>query len=475
MKLSLKNKFMLPTLAFVIITMSVAGTVSYVMSKNALENVINNQITSTATENAKQMSSWLAHPNKSYVLYLNLSSLEFGKSLLNQEEGLIDYSWEGIHMDTAFKKITGTNWTLAVSASEDEILAPVKTIAMVSFIVSGIGILLIGLIIYFITRSVTKPIGRISENIKEGAQQVAMGSDQVSASSQNLASGASEQAASIEETSASIEEMSAMTSQNAKNANQADGLTKEAIAAIAKADSTMQKLTTSMEEISKSGEEISKIIKTIDEIAFQTNLLALNAAVEAARAGEAGAGFAVVADEVINLAMRAADAAKNTSTLIEGTVKKVGEGSDMVMKTNEAFKEVSSGTAKVGDLVSEIAVASNEQSQGIEQINRAVSEMDRIVQQNAATAEESASTSEEMSAQAGVMNQMVNDLIILNKGTSTKKSGNAGEDQGQTHGLNTDSRSKPQYKDSQKSIASRSAKEVTPDQIVHMDDEFKNF
>jgi methyl-accepting chemotaxis protein len=172
-----------------------------------------------------------------------------------------------------------------------------------------------------------------------------------------------------------------------------------------------------MDEISHAGEETSKIIKTIDEIAFQTNLLALNAAVEAARAGEAGAGFAVVADEVRNLAMRAADAAKNTASLIEGTVKKVSEGSELVSGTNDAFQKVAQSASKVGELVGEIAAASNEQSQGIGQINTAVTEMDTVVQQNAANAEESASASEEMTAQAEQMKQMVGELVAMVEGS----------------------------------------------------------
>jgi len=239
------------------------------------------------------------------------------------------------------------------------------------------------------------------------SEQVGSASEQVSSSSQQLAEGAAEQASSLEETSSSLEEMSSMTKQNADNANQADSLMKESQETVGKANGSMNDLTSSMEEISKASEETSKIIKTIDEIAFQTNLLALNAAVEAARAGEAGAGFAVVADEVRNLAMRAADAAKNTSGLIEGTVKKVNAGSELVAKTNEAFKEVAESASKVGELVGEIAAASNEQAQGIEQVNTAMGEMDKVTQQNAANAEESASASEEMTAQAQELQSMI--------------------------------------------------------------------
>ena len=178
-----------------------------------------------------------------------------------------------------------------------------------------------------------------------------------------------------------------------------------------------------MQEISKASEETSKIIKTIDEIAFQTNLLALNAAVEAARAGEAGAGFAVVADEVRNLAMRAADAAKNTAALIEGTVKKVSDGTALVKTTNDAFNEVAGSTAKVGELVGEIAAASSEQAQGIEQVNIAVTEMDKVTQQNAATAEESASASEELNAQAEEMKSFVADLAAMVGGNADVSTG----------------------------------------------------
>ncbi|HSO18553.1 MAG TPA: methyl-accepting chemotaxis protein, partial [Desulfosarcina sp.] len=265
----------------------------------------------------------------------------------------------------------------------------------------------------FITLSITRPINRIIDGLTTGAEQVASASEQVSSSSQSLAEGASEQAASIEETSSSLEEMAAMTNQNADNAKQANGLMGEANQVVGQANESMEALIRSMGEISQASEETSKIIKTIDEIAFQTNLLALNAAVEAARAGEAGAGFAVVADEVRNLAMRAAEAAKNTAALIEGTVKKVNDGSDIVTRTNEAFTKVASSSRKVGDLVSEIAAASGEQAQGIEQVNKAASEMGQVTQQAAANAEESASASEELSAQAEQMQAMVKELMAM--------------------------------------------------------------
>ncbi|MBW1784476.1 MAG: hypothetical protein JRL30_27505 [Deltaproteobacteria bacterium] len=204
---------------------------------------------------------------------------------------------------------------------------------------------------------------------------------------QKLSDATAGQAAALEETSSSLEQMGAVTKKNAENASQADQLMHEAGRIIEKANKFMANVTDSMGSISKASEEMSKIIKTIDEIAFQTNLLALNAAVEAARAGEAGAGFAIVADEVRNLALRAAEAARGTSALIQTTVNKVSEGTGMVDETNRAFAEVAESTSRVGGLVSEISEASKEQAQGIEQINQAASEIDASNQQNALNAE----------------------------------------------------------------------------------------
>jgi methyl-accepting chemotaxis protein len=268
--------------------------------------------------------------------------------------------------------------------------------------------------------SISRALRRISAGLSEGAEQVSAAAGEVSAASQSLAEGSSRQAAGIEETSSSLEEMSSMTSRNADNSKQADGLMKEAISIVDKANHSMESLTTSMTDIAKASEETSKIIRTIDEIAFQTNLLALNAAVEAARAGQAGAGFAVVADEVRNLARRAADAAKNTASLIEGTVNKVKAGSQTVGATAAAFSELADHTVKVSGLVSEIAAASSEQSQGIDQVNSSVSEIDKVTQQNAANAEESAAAAEQMSAQAERMKSMVNELAALVDGSSRK-------------------------------------------------------
>jgi methyl-accepting chemotaxis protein len=286
------------------------------------------------------------------------------------------------------------------------------TMRIVTF-VGGTIILVTLIMTVMIIRSITRPINQVVDGLLDSAGQVASASGQVASSSQSLAQGTSEQAAGIEETSASIEEMASMTKNNAENANQADALMTDTSQVVVEANRSMGELTESMKDISTASEETAKIIRSIDEIAFQTNLLALNAAVEAARAGEAGAGFATVADEVRNLALRAADAAKNTTDLIEGTVKKIKIGSGIVEKTNEAFAKVASGAKKVGEIVGEIKAASYEQSQGIEQINKAIIEMEKVVQKNVVNAEESASASEEMSAQAENLKGFVGQLASL--------------------------------------------------------------
>ena len=280
----------------------------------------------------------------------------------------------------------------------------------------AIGIVLIAaalVFLWFIARSIANPIKRVVGGLDHSAEQVTSAAVQISSASQSLAEGASEQAASIEETSSSLEEMSSMTRQNADHAAQARGMMEDVHKIVQKVNDHMNDMAEAIGEITSSSEETSKIIKTIDEIAFQTNLLALNAAVEAARAGEAGAGFAVVADEVRSLALRAADAAKNTSVLIEGTINAVKKGNDLTNLTQDAFKENVEISEKIGSLIDEIAAASQEQAQGIEQVNLAVTQMDKVTQQNAANAEESASAAEEMNSQSEQMRDYVGNLVSL--------------------------------------------------------------
>ncbi|OGV83634.1 MAG: hypothetical protein A3K19_07635 [Lentisphaerae bacterium RIFOXYB12_FULL_65_16] len=282
----------------------------------------------------------------------------------------------------------------------------------------GVGSGVAFVLAFFLIRGITGPLRGVIRGLSTGAVQVTSASGQVSSASQSLAQGASEQASSLEETSAALEQMASMTKQNAEHANQADSLMRSTKATVGSGVEAMQRMSEAIEKIKTSASQTAKIIKTIDEIAFQTNLLALNAAVEAARAGEAGKGFAVVAEEVRNLARRSAEAAKNTSDLIEGAQKNAEAGVQVTQEVAKSLAAIQQSANEVAALVAEIAAASKEQAQGIEQVNKAVAEMDKVVQQNAASAEESASASGELSSQAQELSTMVTELVAVVGGAS---------------------------------------------------------
>ena len=239
---------------------------------------------------------------------------------------------------------------------------------------------------------------------------------ELSSAAQRVAESTAENAAALEETGAAIEELSSMTKSNSNNSYEALKLTGKVSDSAKVSCESMDKAMEAMNQIAISGNEIGKIIKTIDEIAFQTNLLALNAAVEAARAGEAGAGFAVVADEVRNLAIRSAEAAKNTASLIAKTIDNINLGSDLVKKTSDSFEALTDSVKKVTEIINEVSEASEQQSQGISQINVAVSEMDKVTQSNAAVAQQTASASTGLSESAANLDLNVEKMATLIKG-----------------------------------------------------------
>jgi len=350
-----------------------------------------------------------------------------------------------------------------------------ELIIMIGLVSLG-AFLIIALVLFFgVKLFITKPINRIVEELNEGAEQVANASSHVSSGSQTLAEGSSEQAASLEESSSSLEEISAMTRQNANNTKEAARLVDISRQSMKKSHKSLKSTSECMSRISTDGEKTAKIIKSIDEIAFQTNLLALNAAVESARAGEAGAGFAVVADEVRNLAMRAAAAAKDTEELISSTLKNIQEGSKLVGSTMEEFYQMGDDAKKVSELFSEISVASEEQTRGIEQINTTVAEMDRVVQQNAANAEESASASEELKLQAEQMKFNTEDLIALVGGAVKERTADRGTIPPLTQ-AETLKGHFPAFQKKEQGVAVYKPKEVSPDQVIPLDDDdFKDF
>lgn len=268
--------------------------------------------------------------------------------------------------------------------------------------------------------SINSALVNLEEALSEVAAasaQVAAASGQISAGSQSLAEGTSEQASSLEEVSASLQELASMTRQNASNAQEARGLAESAQSSASRGVESMRRLSAAIDKIKESSDSTAKIVKTIDEIAFQTNLLALNAAVEAARAGDAGKGFAVVAEEVRNLAMRSAEAAKNTAALIEDAVSNADNGVEINNEVLANLTEINEQIVRVGAVMTEVAVASDQQQQGVDQITTAVEQMNGVTQQAAANSEESAATAEELNGQADRLRDLVG-LFTLSVGSS---------------------------------------------------------
>jgi methyl-accepting chemotaxis protein len=310
----------------------------------------------------------------------------------------------------------------AITEKSDESSASLQSANQMMAVGLGIALVVGALLATFVTQSINGPLQRIIKLLATGSEQSASAANQVSSSAQALAQGASEQAANLEETSSSVEEISSMTRKNADTARQANVLSTEAKATSDRGSGSMSKMSAAILDIEKSAKETAKIIKTIDEIAFQTNLLALNAAVEAARAGEAGKGFAVVAEEVRNLAMRSAQAAKNTSSLIEGSVQNAKRGVEIANEVAKSLTEIIVSSGKVNQLTGEIAAASAEQSQGVAQVNQSIQQMDKVTQSNAAAAEESAASAEELSSHSEQLHAVVRQLQEIVEGAGASAS-----------------------------------------------------
>ena len=406
----------------------------------------------------KSYGDLLVHPSKEGENILDSQSADgrsFVKEMLEKKEGTISYDWQNPGESharekfAAYSEMKDWNWVIVGGTYRDEITAAATELRN-RFILFGLAALaVLASVLYFLVRAtVTRPLAevqavaaRIAEGdltaqvkarrddeigrltgaineigarlssvvgqVRDGAEHIATASQEISTGNLDLCSRTEEQAASLATTASSMDQLTTTVRQNADNARQADQLARSASEVAQKGGSTVSQVVARMDSISQASRKISDITSVIDGIAFQTNILALNAAVEAARAGEQGRGFAVVASEVRNLAQRSAAAAKEIKVLIEASNSEVDAGSQLVAQAGVTMQEVLDSVQRVTDIMSEISSASQEQTQGIEEINRSVVEMDTVTQQNAALVEEASAAAQAMHEQADALARSV--------------------------------------------------------------------
>ena len=330
---------------------------------------------------------------------------EAGRIRVEQSEPVLDrLDKETDDLDVAAREVAA-----AAARVGDDTAAQTRQLDIVMMAVS----LAVGAIAIFVVRRISTQLRQMALELGQGAEEVASAASQVSTASQSLARGASDQAASLEETSASSEQINSMAQKNTENSRSAAALVATSQHRFVETNQSLEQTVAAMNEIHTQSGKISRIIQAIDEIAFQTNILALNAAVEAARAGEAGMGFAVVADEVRNLAQRCAQAARDTTALIEESGAKSSDGKAKVDQVAVAIRAMTEDSGKVKTLVGEVDLGSQEQARGIEQIAKAITQMERVTQDAAASAEESAAAAEELNAQSDRLKEVVGRLTAM--------------------------------------------------------------
>ena len=358
----------------------------------------------------------IAHPEKTKIMSSNIGSAGYGREMLSLIAGSVTYSLEGTNEIAHFRRAQAKPWTVVAVAPAKELFAGVRTIQIFLLVFGFVTLAGAVFAVSLLAGRVSRLVRSIASQLEASVQQFTVASTQISSTSQALAQGASELAASIEETSASAEEINSITRQNTERSHKVAQHMNEAIPIVNEVNRSHRELGTALAEMSASSEKVAKVIKMIDEIAFQTNLLALNAAVEAARAGEYGMGFAVVAGEVRDLAHRSANAARETSELIEESLLKSRQSThklDGVLKAMEANNEIAAAVKVETD---QIRAASEEQANGIVQISAAITQMNQVTQTTAAQAEESASAAEELNAQSRTLKQIQKALTTMVNG-----------------------------------------------------------
>lgn len=355
-----------------------------------------------------------------------LKFLSKGTTLAKEKgSGIVSYLWTKPGKDPAkvfpkisyFRSYPDWKWIIGTGIYVDEVDTIVRNTFLQILVINILVIILvITAVIFTIIKGIVDSMNKVTQELNESSRAVSSASSELEAASQKLAEGSTEQAASIQETSSTLEETSSMVQQNRENTRQAATLAKQSKEYANKSNAEMQTMMAAMEDLKKSSAEISKIIKVIDEIAFQTNILSLNAAVEAARAGDAGKGFAVVAEEVRSLAQRSAQAAKDTTVIIESNITMSEHGAKIAQEVQESISEIDLQSKKVSDLLDEISVATDEQAQGVNQINQAISQMEIVLASNAGTAEQSSAASKALYAQTLTMNEIISQLEAIIQG-----------------------------------------------------------
>ena len=382
----------------------------------------------------------VSHPKYRPADGVNIGDAKYGEmaDLVNNhmrrgETGHGVYRFEGVEKYVYFKPlpIGDARYTIAVTSPVSEFYEPVNAIEKKAadslgkglrvLGLAALGLLGLGLVLAVrFSAAIARPLTRIIDGLSGNAGRIDDASVALADTGRTLADGAAEQAASLEETSAAMEEMAGAVAQNADHARETDIRMREARRIVQGGTESMEKLVAAMAAIGTAGDDSAKIIKTSEEIAFQTDLLALNAAVEAARAGEAGAGFAVVAGEIRALALRAGEAARNTASLLQSMGDRLSEGTDLVKRTDGDFKNIADAAEAVAGRIADIAAASEDQARSVEGLTQTLAEMDRLTQENAASAESAAAASRHLRQQAEEMQTVVAQLARLVRGRGAR-------------------------------------------------------